>query len=298
MATIIATPAPSTLPGTLISTTFIVGTAYNNAIVNLQASFGNISAVSATFEIPAPPGLTLNPSPPSGSPGPINIIINGTPTTAGTYSFRVNTNPGITPPNAIYYRINIVLPCIAYNTKILMANKTEHNIQNLERGMVVAGDADLTTTYKIARVLKNKLYPDFEIGISSFDKNSIGNNIPNRKLLITNGHPIYFESTRRAAKLFSNIDGIKSYDKIKAGDILPKEDDNDLHYLWDLQFETIGSYVANGLKIQSRHPQSFITPLPKELYFDENLYNSCTKNDHDPEYDCPLIYEPLNIIKN
>jgi hypothetical protein len=75
-------------------------------------------------------------------------------------------------------------------------------------------------------------------------------------------------------------------------DLLPKEE-TDSYHLFDLQFDQIGSYVANGVTVQSRHPQSFITPLPKELYFDKNLFQNEKKDDNDPNYEFPLVHSSV-----
>ena len=63
--------------------------------------------------------------------------------------------------------------------------------------------------------------------------------------------------------------------------------------MWDLQFDTVGSYVANGVTVQSRHPRSYLTPMPKELYFDQNLYTDELKNDYDPAYEFPYVSEKV-----
>ena len=42
--------------------------------------------------------------------------------------------------------------------------------------------------------------------------------------------------------------------------------------LYDLQFDDDGSYVAENVMIQSRSPWSDLTPLPKNLYYDDTRY--------------------------
>jgi len=73
-----------------------------------------------------------------------------------------------------------------------------------------------------------------------------------------------------------------------------KDDHNNILYqLWDLQFETVGTYVANGVTIQSRNPRSNLTPLSKDLYFDQSLYDGDLIDDFDPANEFPLVLEAI-----
>ena len=42
--------------------------------------------------------------------------------------------------------------------------------------------------------------------------------------------------------------------------------------MYDLQFETDDSYVVNGVQIQPGSPQSNLSPLDQDLYYDERLW--------------------------
>jgi len=75
------------------------------------------------------------------------------------------------------------------------------------------------------------------------------------------------------------------------GDLLESIDDT--VYLYDLQFEVDGYYLANNTLVQSRSPNSFRTPLPKELYFNEELYSDKQVNDFQTNHDLPLITDKI-----
>ena len=72
---------------------------------------------------------------------------------------------------------------------------------------------------------------------------------------------------------------------------MPKNQDNE-YCIYDLQFENDSSYVANGIMVQSRCPRSEISPLPKELYFDQELYTDEIVWD---TYDHPLQLDTSTI---
>ena len=73
--------------------------------------------------------------------------------------------------------------------------------------------------------------------------------------------------------------GVTYYSKANhvASDLLPDNEDG-THSLYNLQFERDGYFVANGLTVESIPVLSHIAPLPKELFFDKDLYNKPSKN--------------------
>lgn len=64
---------------------------------------------------------------------------------------------------------------------------------------------------------------------------------------------------------------IKRYTLAK--NILPTNDDAS-YFLYNIQLETDGYFIANGLVVDSISPFSNILPLPRELYIDDNLYEN------------------------
>jgi len=236
-----------------------------------------------------PTGLTFNLS----GLGTHTVIstFSGTPIVAGTFNltFSFATTPGPPPSPIVGYNIQINAPCLASDSEILMANGSKCKIQNIKRGDIVYADNNIKKTFTVSRVLQMNYLPDSEISVCKFQPNSLSKNIPNRELIITNLHPIVHDKARRHAIRFTNLKGVESFEKIKVCDILPTV--NNAYYLWDLQFDTVGTFVANGVTVQSRHPQSFISPLPKELYIRLELYSTDIKNDHDEAYELPLVYD-------
>ncbi len=57
----------------------------------------------------------------------------------------------------------------------------------------------------------------------------------------------------------------------KAENVLPLAKDGK-YYFYDIQFDHEGEYIVNGLISQSRSPYASVSPLPKELYFEEKNY--------------------------
>lgn len=229
------------------------------------------------------------------------ITISGIPTTANVYStisvtgFTKETSTGrLVPYNFNPYTITIEPVCVAQDTEILLADGTTKLIQYIQRGDLVAGDPSITKIFKVGNIIHTKHPKNSIMGMCVINPNTIEKNIPNKKLIVTHSHPIIYKNARRAAKLFNTLPGITHYLTTPINQILPDDNTYNEYTLWDMQFETIGSYVANGVTLQSRHPRSFITPLPKELYFDQSLYTEELKNDHDPLFEYPLIYEKIN----
>lgn len=191
---------------------------------------------------------------------------------------------------------NSIASCIATDTDILMADGSLKKIQDIKRGDIVAGDADMTKTHIVSRVTMDRLGCDTDICMYVFEPECLGTMIPHKSLYITKLHPIIYEhdniKTRRTADCFENINGVTKRHDI-AKNILPplidiKTGNNDAYFVWDLQYDTIGSYVANGVTIQSRHPRSIYTPLNKHLYHDINKYSEERTDDNDPEFELPL----------
>ena len=64
--------------------------------------------------------------------------------------------------------------------------------------------------------------------------------------------------------------------------------------LYDIQFENDGSYIANGVQLQSRCPRSQMTPLAKEDYFNQELYTEEVVWDvfnHSVKYDDTILIQ-------
>ena len=151
-----------------------------------------------------------------------------------------------------------LVTCLFENTEILMKNNSIKLIQDINRGDEVIGG-------KVSRICKQKLSENSIINAYKFNKNCLDNNLPNKDLLITENHPIFYNNKRRPAKCFINFNDVeKIYGKISK---ISKD-----YTLYDLQFDEDSYYIANGIKVQSRSPYSELTPLPLDFYHDKSKY--------------------------
>ena len=195
-----------------------------------------------------------------------------------------------------YYSIFIDPTCITTGTEILMANGQVKNIELVQRGDIIAGDLTGSKTYTVANVLSDTIDPvKSTITMVLFKKDSIEPNIPSKDLLVTRGHPIVYQNKRIWSMLFAKFPDVEIHTNVDVVDIIPI-DVNNVYKLWDIQFETVGTFVANGTVVQSRHPQSCITPLAKELYFNQELYSADLKDDSDPVYEYPQYTEMVDYV--
>jgi hypothetical protein len=169
----------------------------------------------------------------------------------------------ITTGTYVFDSLSSTLACVDGQTNILMADGTTKIISDINRGDLVAGLPDKSIIHRVARIniSRSNSKPS---DLLRFDSGSLGKNIPETPLIMTKNHPIIYMNRRRPAKSFIKFPGVTSetYERSQF----------DQYNLYDLQFDHDGSYVGNGVTLQSRCPRSQITPLPKELYFDQSLY--------------------------
>ena len=169
--------------------------------------------------------------------------------------------------------------CVARDTRILMANGLERLVQYVKRGDMIAGDIDHSKKYRVARVIHNRLSGMTPISMIKINADALGYYQPSIETIISSNHPIFYNDSRYTAKAFRKNKEIKYFSKSKtlARDILPVNND-DSYSLYNIQFEVDGYFVANGLVVDSLSPFSTILPLPRELYFDDGLYENPIKN--------------------
>ena len=216
--------------------------------------------------------------------GNIFALTSITLTTGATINGRALARNGAVTldSNIISNAVAIACICLAANTQILLADGTVKLIQDIQRGDLVA-DGYMKRNRKVARLTTQKFTSKDLINIIEVPPHSFGPLIPSQSLLITPNHPIINKEARTPAKCFTNLPGVIDHNQVSAETILPEE--NGQYNLYDIQFEQDGSYYANGLLVQSRSPRSEWSPLPKELYFDSELYTDEVVWD---TYDHPL----------
>ncbi len=165
--------------------------------------------------------------------------------------------------------LKLTLPlCLAGNIEILLADGSRKQIQNIQPGDVIINNKKITN--KVCRLCRETIVNESYIDLMVFDVDCLGNGFPDQKLIITPNHPIFYQGCRRPAICFQNMKGVQLLKKVIAESILNSE--QKLCFMYDLQFEIDGSYIANNIEVQSRCPYSMLNPLLAELYNDLSLY--------------------------
>ena len=197
--------------------------------------------------------------------------------TAGTTSG--NTNVG---SNDIAVFKLAPLVCLAGDTLITMHDGSLKMIKDIERG-------DITSTgEKVAKLRKEPHHRSSQVDLITFEPGCLGNGLPHRKIIVTPAHPFFYKGARRPASWFTRLEGVTLHKKCIIGEFFNTTDTT--VYLYDLQFDHDGSYIANGVEVQSRSPRSSQTPLEKELYFDSALFDDTyIMNDFQTTHQIPLI---------
>lgn len=164
--------------------------------------------------------------------------------------------------------------CVAKDTMILMADGTEKPIQEIKRGDLVAGDLERKTVYKVARVLHTIIPKAAPLKIVKFSKDSLGKDLPHRDLITTSGHQLLYKNVRKRTLCFRKIKGVEFLPDIPAEKVLPLNED--------------GFFVANGVVVCSLPVKSQYSPLPKEMFFNPELYDKKTE-DELPKLDLTIL---------
>ncbi len=181
----------------------------------------------------------------------------------------------------------IALLCIVKDTQILMADGSFKSIQNLQRGDLVAANPEKTLMNQVARLNIQQLDPQCPITLYKFEEHSLGHNIPFKPLFITENHPIIYGQSRKPAQCFALHPQVIKCINDECHSIVKNHEGE--YLLYDVQFDHDGTYVANGIVLQSRSPRSQITPLDKDLYFDHSLWTP------DVVWDCFEQSLPLDL---
>jgi hypothetical protein len=196
--------------------------------------------------------------------------------------------------NGSFY-ISEVPVCLFGETMILMADGTKKKIMHINRGDFVAGDKECRVIHQVARLMKNKIHPGFKVDIVGFGKGSIDCESPDEYTYATFNHPIIYNNCRYPAKSFKLFDNVTLYEKTTLSDLIgmDKNDTCITNILYDIQFDHEGTYIANGLKVQSRSPYSELTPLSRDLYFDiANFKKLRVWDSYNHEYPLSFDVEP------
>ena len=154
--------------------------------------------------------------------------------------------------------------CVLGSTKILMKDGSLKEIKDIKRGDEILEDIDTNKTNIVSRIISMKVTNK---QIVKIPKNTINNN---EDLYIADIHPIWIndEKNRIYAK---DIKGSESYTI-----------ENDM--LYNIQYDTEGTFYGSGIKIDSLSPYHKYYPLPLELFTDKNNYieGIRIKSENDP----------------
>jgi len=150
--------------------------------------------------------------------------------------------------------------CVLEGTRITMADGSLKKIEDIKRGdLVLTVDGPLPVCHVIKETLSGL------ISLCKVPKGSISKNIPYNDLYVCSRHVIRYNGKRRLATALKAFKGVEILTG-KRNQITNKL------YMYDLQFEIETFYYAEGLESQSRSPYCHLSPLPKELYFNKELY--------------------------
>lgn len=157
------------------------------------------------------------------------------------------------------------LICVSGSTKILMSNLTEKEIKNIVRGDVVMEDIKTNKTNIVSRVISTKVLNKKIVKIPNDILKIYGETFfesepkyTNDNLYITESHPIWINNGQNRI-LAKNINGCSTFILI---------DD----MLYNIQYDTEGTFYANGIKIDSLSPYHKYYPLPKVLFIDKTKF--------------------------
>lgn len=168
--------------------------------------------------------------------------------------------------NISFDTLSSTLTCLASNTLITLSDGLIKPISEIVRGDLIIDKLN-NKINKVAKVIIDDYPPKYIADMLKFEIGSLGGDLPCQPLYISKNHPIVYNGARRPAYCFQNMPDVTYYKNTPLNEVLLHD-----QKLCDLQFEDDVTYLANGVIVQSRSPYSNLTPLPKELYFDQSLY--------------------------
>ena len=150
-----------------------------------------------------------------------------------------------------------VLVCVLSSTKILMKDCTLKEIKDIVKGDEILEDIKTGKTNIVSRIISSRITNK---NIIKIPKKLLDNE---EDLFLSDLHPIWV-----------NNDKNRTYAKdIKGCENFYIEED----MLYNIQYDTEGTFYANGIKVDSLSPYHKYYPLPKELFINENIYKKGIK---------------------
>ncbi|SPN79542.1 Hypothetical protein BRZCDTV_405 [Brazilian cedratvirus IHUMI] len=206
-----------------------------------------------------------------------NLVGTGSILTAGSYNFAVSplsaastdltfnfTLPaGALSPEFRVDQISSLAVCVAHDSEILSSSGQRVKIQDLQRGDEIQGG-------RVAQVIRNQLSPLGIVEAVVLEKDSLGPNLPEKRIILCADHYLVYAGKRRLARSLIAFPGVK-FVRGRVDSVLPRAEDGN-YYFYDIQYDHEGEYVVNGLTSQSRSPYASVSPLPLELYYEKENY--------------------------
>lgn len=158
--------------------------------------------------------------------------------------------------------------CVGAETKILMGDGSYKAIKDIRKNDVVIQDIETGSTSVVSKVYTTQ----FGGEMVKIPAGLIGNK---EDVIISKLHPIWMNNNKR----------------IYAKDLKGVEIIEGIAELYNLQFDEEGTFIADGIKIDSLSPYHKHYPLSKELFFDINKYieGRKVKNENDKFRNKPFL---------
>jgi hypothetical protein len=183
--------------------------------------------------------------------------------------------------------------CVLEDTHILLANGQWKKVQDLTRGELIAGKDG--SALPLCRLIVKDISAS-RIDFIVIPKDAIAPGMPMNDLYCCKHHYFLYGDKLYAAESFLSFPGvrrIRGYAKEVLGKELPKL--SKLR-MYDLQFETEGFYIAEGLVSPSRSPYDADDPLPRELFFDQSLFRlNIPKSQLDHLMGYPISFDRISL---
>ena len=214
--------------------------------------------------------------------GPTTLLTNPIINNGSNYDITMgNFNNEIIQINNTYYMDIIWTPsdlvnaCVDKNVDVLISdgiNIYSKKIIEIIPGDLVVEDIKTKKLNKVCKLQKFKYY-----GFGNFIPENL---ISNTKPIICSEHPIWINNDTN--RIFpSNIKGVE---QIMIDD-----------YLYDIQFNTEGTFYVNGIKVDSLSPYYEPTKLPEHYFVNPEDYNKYVYTHEDePMRNKPLMTNKFN----
>lgn len=157
--------------------------------------------------------------------------------------------------------------CVGADSQILMGDKTYKAIKDIKRNDVVIQDIESGTTAIVSKVYNSQVSGE----MVKIPAGLIGNK---DYILCSQLHPIWIGENRIYAKDLNGVEII-----------------NCVAELYNLQYDEEGTFIVDGVKIDSLSPYHKYSPLPKDEFLDSGKYiaGRKVKDENDPLRNKPLL---------